>query len=245
MSKETQVKDTIIEVIAEKFPSEIKIFYQENLAEVIHEENAVKFDGVISSPLTWLTKRINDIDQKSSHIIVEREKLSIELITEERNHFKNVVSGSMKYDTTFKTFAINTETFRTNKDWAALFKKHKYAFESLLKANELIKSLLNFKAKVEKEYEEGKDNKGNITDNFKRTVLANSLPEEFELKLPIFKGQTAIIIPCVFEVNDNDLSLSLWSDFVQVEVNKARDETIDTILGDIREIAPEIVIFEK
>jgi len=244
MSKET-VKAEILETIAGQLPEKIHIFYQENLPEVIHEENAVRFDGVLGSPLSWLSQRIGLIDQKKSHLIVDREALSIKLITEERNHFKNIVTGKMEYDATFLLFAINTEKFKTNKEWALLFKKHKYAFESLLKANELIKSLLNFKAKVEKEYEEGKDNKGNITDNYKRTVIDNSLPQEFELKMSIFKGTGAKIIPCVFEVNDNDLSLSLWSDTVQLEVNNARDNAINEVLGDIKEIAPEIVVLEK
>ena len=41
----------------------------------LHEPIKVRIDGVIDTPFKWLEKRVAEINQKTSHIIVNRDKM--------------------------------------------------------------------------------------------------------------------------------------------------------------------------
>lgn len=45
----------------------------------LHEPIKVRIDGVIDTPFKWLEKRVAEINQKTSHIIVNRDKMVIAL----------------------------------------------------------------------------------------------------------------------------------------------------------------------
>lgn len=60
----------------------------------LHEPVKVRIDGVIDTPFKWLEKRVAEINQKTSHIIVNRDKMVIALIIDETNHYRAEVSGN-------------------------------------------------------------------------------------------------------------------------------------------------------
>lgn len=240
------VKDEVLESIGNKLPEKVEIVLKQNQADIIHEETPVTFSGVIDSPLKWLQKRIDLIDQKKCHIIVSVEDQSITLITEERDHFKNRIIGILEDDETFRAFAINTEQEALPHQWAALFKKHKYAFDSLQTVNDIIVSLLNFTVKVDEGLVKGKDNRGSEKISYEREVKENNLPGKFRIKLPIFKGYKPEVFDVEFDVSSSHgYPLSLWSDYVQVKQKEVRDEALEKVIEGISKVAPDIVVFYR
>lgn len=245
-----KLKDEVKEALAETAAIEsdggkLHFIWQENKAEIIHEETAVSFTGIISSPADWLKQRIEGLEQKKAHVIVSPDDFQIDLIIEERSHFKDKITGKIEFDPLFKKLKINTEEEYSSEQWAKLFKKHKYIFPSLADANRIITQLTNFKVKIDQEVEKSKDNQGNNASAFRRTVTENNLPSSFEISVAIFKGHPKEKLDVVFEVSHTDLSLSLWSDHAMMQQDKLRDDALNAVIEDIKSVAPGIVILEK
>ena len=71
----------------------------------------VKMDvnGTINAPLEYLSKRIDTINQKQCHLIVNREKITIQLVVNESNEYtRGTIAGTLQYHPKFEEFGINT-----------------------------------------------------------------------------------------------------------------------------------------
>lgn len=205
----------------------------------------VKFSGTIDSPLRFLEKRITEIDQKTSHIIFDLEKKSISLTTDETDPLKiKQIIGAISISNEFKQFRINTGESWSCFDLADFIKMNRSFFESKEVAGKLVNQLRQFRAKVDKEIEQNKDDKANYS--IKRSQVVNSnLPDNFVISVKIFKGQESKSIPVEINIHPDTLNCILISpdanDFIQDEVKKIMNEQKDAII----KIAPDLVIFEQ
>lgn len=105
--------------------------------------------------------------------------------------------------------------------------------------------LKGLKVKVDKELEKYSDNKGNYRALAVQTVKEMSIPAEFKINVPVFKGQPKIELGVEIYINPNSFRISLVSPEANDEISRVRDEIIDTEVKKITGIAPEIVIIEK
>ena len=65
-------------------------------------------NGTINAPFEYLTKRIDCINQKECHIIVNREKITIELVVNESDEYaRGTIAGTLQYHPKFEDFGIN------------------------------------------------------------------------------------------------------------------------------------------
>ena len=62
----------------------------------IKEPERVMIDGTIDAPYRWLEKRIDLINQKSSNIIVNRDKMGMILTINETNYYQDVITGVLQ-----------------------------------------------------------------------------------------------------------------------------------------------------
>ena len=210
----------------------------------VHEQEQVIIKGNIDSPARWLKKRIDTIEQKKAHVLVEREEMHIELNIDETNHFFTQVNGTLTLSIEMQAFGINTGEYIGAFDMADRIKKYRSYFESHTAAMQLVSERRNFKAKVDKEIEASDDKRGNA--RFLRSqIVESNLPKSFKIEIPIFKGQPKKIIEVEVEINPDNLSCTLVSPEANDTVLKERDDLIDGVIKDIETTAPEIVIIER
>jgi len=211
--------------------------------------------GTIGAPAEFLLRRmdcVNDdssaqLDARRQHVIVDREKVSIELIINEDDEYnRGSVVGRLEAHPKFKEFGINAE-----KNWAPnqlgqFLKMNRAFFPDKEKNMMLVTELKNFVAKVNTLIEKQKSDKGDFKDNYSGTVSSN-LPDSFSVNIPLFKGVQAELIEVEFyaETSGSEVWLQLVSPGANQLFEEMRDRVIDDEIKNIREIAPTIVIIEK
>lgn len=213
-------------------------------AQVIRDPKILNISGTIESPFAWLEKRIETIEQLKAHVIVNREKLSISLKIEDKNHFSDTITGKAELHPAFVKFSINTNTYRTPKELAQLFKMNRSFFENKSEAMMLVSELQNFKAKIDGEVEKADDNRGNRKLLVQQAVNSN-VPDNFKVNVPIFKGGKPETIEVEIYIEADDLTCCLISPQANERVEELRDSMIDAELSKIEKIAPHIVIIEE
>lgn len=77
----------------------IEVVLREGKASVAldpKEPERVVIDGTIDAPFKWLEKRVELINQKSTHIIVNRDKMYLSLTIDETNYYQTVIGGVLQ-----------------------------------------------------------------------------------------------------------------------------------------------------
>lgn len=208
------------------------------------EPQKITISGVLETPLKWLEKRSAEIEAKTAHIIVDREKMSITLVIDEKDHYSTTISGKMELHPAFLKLGINSGAYKTAFDMAELIKMNRSYFENRNYAMELVTLLRNFKAKIDKQVElEHNPNKGDKKVFVAQTVDSN-LPSSFNFCIPIFKGTPKAIIECETYFNPDDMTCTLVSSEVNILIEDDKDVSIDKVLDQIRTLTPDIAILE-
>ena len=231
---------------------EVVMVIREGDAEKILDPKApMKFGvlGTLHSVAEFLSKRINagQFEQKDCSIIVDRDEISIELHFNERDEYTNgVVSGKTKLHKDFLSLGINNGTVWTPSELAMMFKMHRYWFTDIAENMRLVTELKNFVATVNNKVERSVQENGDRADIFQQTVDSN-LPKSFILNIPIVRGgkPVSIEVETFAQVDGQKVGLPLISAGANEILEDVRNNEIDKELAIIREIAPEIAIFEK
>lgn len=214
------------------------------------EPEKVNISGTITSILSFLEKRWGcegQIDHEHTHIIVDRDNLSMTLVaneTDARN--KMVVAGKLQLSRQFLAFHIN-DGFAWEPIALSQFIKMSRAYFVDRDTNmKLVHIFKNFKAKVNTDYERDRKENGSFTDNYSQIVDSN-MPDRFSVVLPIFKGTAAktIEIETYATIDGHDVTVQLMSPSAQQVVDETLDAIIDEQIAAIKEIAPEIPFIEK
>lgn len=200
--------------------------------------------GAIDSPFRWLEKRLPEIDQKTCYVIVDRESKVIILQVDESSEYGSLIQGSLKLSPELETFGINTGRYITHYEMAELLKMNRSLFENKQVAMNLVTDLQNFKAKVDKQIEDTDNRRGDKRFLLNQAVQSN-LPEAFNLKIPIFRGQKPQTVSVEVYINASDFTCSLISAEANDIINETRDEIMDDVIDKIGKVAPDIVIIEK
>jgi len=206
--------------------------------------------GVIGAPVEFLRKRISEIDQinqKKCHVIIDREKISITLITSEDNEYlSGTVVGILTQHPKFIEFGINAKKNWEPNELGQFFKMNRAFFPDKSSNMSLVTELKNFEATVNSKIEKQKSEKGDFKDNFSGVVSSN-VPGLFILRIPIFKGVPAEDLEVEFyaSVDGRDVRLQLYSPGANTALEDLRDKVIEEQIELIRTIAPEIAIIEK
>ena len=211
----------------------------------IKEPERVMIDGTIDAPYRWLEKRIDLINQKSSNIIVNRDKMGMILTINETNYYQDAITGVLQPSKEMVEFGINTDKKWEPIKLSQFLKMHRAFFTDKSQNMMLVSTLKNFKAKVNQDIERSKEENGSKVDNYSQVVDSN-LPKSFKLNIPLFKGFACeeIEVEIYADVDGRDVSLSLVSAGANEAIEEYKNKVIDEQLDAIRQIAPDIVIIE-
>lgn len=209
------------------------------------EPQPVNIIGTIESPLRWLEKRVELIDQKQSNITVNRDKMTISLVDKETDFYNNGIKGVLQPSKEMVEFGINTDKMWEPIKLSKFLKMHRAFFADKSENMMLVSTLKNFKAKVNQDIERSKEENGSKVDNYSQVVDYN-LPKSFKLFIPLFKGFACeeIEVEIYADVDGRDVSLSLVSAGANEAIEEYKNKVIDEQLEAIRQIAPDIVIVE-
>ena len=210
----------------------------------LQEPKYVSIHGTIDAPARWVEKRKDDIVSADAHILVDRDRMTITLNTDENSAYMDQIVGTLTLSTEMQEFGINTGEYMSCFDMADRIKQLRSYFETQQDAMKLVTELRNFKAKIDKELEVSDDKRGNQKILRAQTVESN-LPKSFNVNMPIFKGTEKRTFEVEVEINPNDLSCTLVSPDAHDIVVQERDSQIDAVLAQIAEAAPNIVIIEQ
>lgn len=232
-------------------PGQNEIILREGAApKVLDPKAPVKIDikGVITAPYEFLAKRINagQFQQKDCHIIVNREEIQITLVVNESDEYRRgVIVGIQQFHPKFLEFGINTGKVWTPTELGLFVKMNRAFFKDKATNMELVSKLMNFTATVNNQIEREVQENGNRKDNFAQTVNSN-LPKVFNLNVPIFKGgdTETLEVETFAKIDGREVAFVLLSPGAQATLEDLRDKAIDKQLEAIKQIAPEIAIFE-
>lgn len=208
---------------------------------------SISASGVITTPLDWLEKRIDTIDQKQANIKVNREQMSIVLTINEKDYYtKNTFTGKVEFSETFEKFGINNDSA----GWipaklGQFLRLNRGVFVNREDCMRLVSTLKNFTANAKTEIQKQRDPSGSMAEVYRSQVESN-LPKSFTVNVSIFKGTAKTPIEVEFDhyLKDGDVILQLVSPGANELAEDYRDKCIDDVLDGIRKIAPDIAILE-
>jgi hypothetical protein len=242
-----QEKNEVIKAIAEAIAADAKngknITIRTGEAPTVYDPVAITVKGVIDSPLKWLQKRKEIIDQKQCSVIVSRDDMTIGLHVNDHDHFSDTIYGILLISTEFKKFGINSGEYTTGLQLSDLIRMNRSYFENKNRAMELVTIMRNFKAAVTKEIETNDDKKGNRLA-YVRQIVESNQPPAFDLYIPIFKGQPRQKFTVEIDIDPDTLQATLVSPDAQDMIAETRDQLMDDVISKIAEICPDIPIIE-
>ena len=210
----------------------------------LQEPKYVSIHGTIDAPARWVEKRKDDIVSADAHVLVDRDRMTITLNTDENSAYMDQIVGTLTISTEMQEFGINTGEYMSCFDMADRIKQLRTYFETQQEAMKLVTELRSFQAKIDKALELSDDKRGNQKIMRAQKVESN-LPKSFKVNMPIFKGTEKRTFEVEVEINPNDLSCTLVSPDAHDIVVQERDSQMDAVLGRIGEAAPNIVIIEQ
>jgi hypothetical protein len=210
----------------------------------IIESKAVNIVGIINTPLEYLKVRKQHIDFAIANIQVHREGLSIIISLDENLDIESKISGILSLTQEFKNFGINSGKGWVPRELAEFIKMNRVCFESKDTANKLCAILSDVKIRIDKVVEDQKGQQGKIRQLKEQTLKECNIPENLTLEMPIFKGAKKSTFLVEIWINPDDLSVKLISPDAADIIRQVRDEEIDSVITQIREICPELAILE-
>jgi len=236
----------------EKGVKEVVITHRAGLDE--ERPHNVTILGNIDSVFNWLVKRLdidvlfagNRVNQSVSHVIINRDKMSIGLVFNETDPLKmGEIIGELEEHPEFKKWNINTGENWNHDELAEFIKMNRSSFKSKQEAIKLSAELKTLKIKVDKEVEASSDNRGNVKVMLAQKVVDSSIPKSFRLTVPVFKGQEKQEFEVEIYVNPNNYQVTLISPDAADIISELRDSVIDEQKRNIEDIAPDLVIIER
>ena len=242
----------IIHLIPFPFEGTTEVIIREGKAPIVLDPKPpvkVNISGTLQSPLEYLTKRDGEgqFDLNRCHVLVNREKLSIELVINDHDEYlKGSVSGNLEYNSKYKEFGINSGKVWSPTELGLFIKMNRSFFSDKTLAMKLITDLMNFKATVDNKIERSLKESGDRTDNFSQVVNSN-LPASFKIVMPIFKGYASeeLEVETFAQIDGREVSFILLSPGANESLENIRDTAIDDVIDKIKINFPEIVIIEK
>lgn len=209
----------------------------------LHEPEKLDIKGVIDTPYKWLEKKVQDIDQSKAHIRVNREEMFIALIVNEHSYYSDIIDGTLDVSPEYVKFGINSGKYKNGVEMSDFIRMNRSYFESKDTAMKLVSLLRNFKANVNKDIEASQDTRGNKSIALRQAVESN-LPPAFDICIPLFRGGKKVKFSVEVDIDPDSLNMTLVSPDANDLIAENRDNIMDKVLNDIKQIAPDIAIIE-
>lgn len=207
----------------------------------------VDISGTIDAPLRWLEKRVGDIDQHKTYLLVNRDAMTVTLIINESDPYNNgKVKGMLSLSDIYRRLGINTTKNWQPEALGQFLKLNRSYFTNKEENREVVNALKSFTGKVNQTVERETKENGNRALSFRQAVDSN-IPAAFHLRIPIFSGEqpVEIEVETYATIDGADVTINLISSGAVDTVEDMKNYKLSEILANIHTIAPELVIIEQ
>jgi len=224
-----------------------ELIIREGTALAQKEPNKVLFSGDINTISAYISKRNNghstqQIDQTKMIVEVDKKALSITLNLDPENPYGATIIGKLEMSDEIKPFCINQPTTFGREQLVKLLRFNKMWFADKDKFDGILEAYRVFSASVATDISASSDNRGNKAANFAKQVKS-SLPDEFILDIPIFKGQVPQSFRVEICLDATDGGAKFW--FESVELNDIMTSQVDSIFSKQLELCNDFVVINK
>lgn len=179
-----------------------------------HNDQPVNIIGNISAPSAFIQGRSEDFIKSRKHCMVSKTDGIITLVLNEQSVTdKYTIVGKIEVAKKFNALGINKDSITYSpEELANKLKLLRSMFVSNMEHASICTTLRNLKAKVNAQIESANDRKGNVTENFKQTVVSN-MPDSIKMKLALLEGEEPIEIEVnvILEAYGSEIKCSLES----------------------------------
>lgn len=223
-----------------------EIVIREGKAETLYEPRKVQIAGDIKAPGEYFKKRWDtEIEpvKNSSHLVVDNENLTIQLVVNEKDHHAVIIDGKMEFNKDFLSFNINRQKNYTVAELYKMLRLKRAFFSDRASHAAILEQLKKFEAKTEVEFTSLNDFKGSTALKKVQNCKTN-LSYNFILNLSIYKGLDPVSFPVEIEFEPTDGSIMCWlisEDLAELEV-KQRDEVMES---EVEQFINKIVVIKK
>ena len=181
--------------------------------------------GNIDSVKEYLVKRIDSerlddmsyqiIDKDEALITVDEDAMTIFLQLSPNDPFGTEVLAKLEFTPHLELWAINAKKTFLREELIKVIKFSRLHFEDPDKHTELLKAYqtFDFSAMIKSAKED--DTRGNRASSFQKHIKTN-LPEDFILRIPIFKGQKPEQFRVEICYDTTDASIKFWFESVEL-----------------------------
>lgn len=178
------------------------------------------------------------ISKQGSIVICDKENLTIQLFTDPNDKNATEITGKAEFSKELQMFGINESKFFNREQLIKLFRFNRRFFPNKEENANLLMTYQNFTATVNKNIQEDSDLRGNKNNQFQKKVNT-SLPENFVIEVPIFKGEKAVSFPVEICMEDYDSGIRFWFESVELSelVATKTDELFNRELKSVEGLA--------
>lgn len=216
--------------------------FRTGAAAPIHEQKDLTIKGSIYAPADFVSKRKEQFHVPGTHVLVNETIGTIKVTSNDREDSARVVIiGSLVKHADFTATGINDPSVTyTPKELAQWIKMHRTFFVSRNVAAELVNTLRNFAAKVNKEIETKTDDRANY-HLLRDQAVESNLPAAFEIKVPLFLGFKPELLNVEIVIDPEDFSCAL----ISPDAADAMREQKATILSEqVERLSEYAIIYE-
>jgi hypothetical protein len=238
-----QENQEIVKEMLEKGISEVVI--RTGSALELKNPDPIFIKGAIDAPSRFVAKRNHTFEKDKSHALVNRQEKSILLVVNETDVLNRVkISGAIEISRDFEKLGINSGKQYKPQELSKTLKMLKSYFPNIVEYSKVVQALKNLNAKVSKDMQDLNDDRGNTTKSMIQVVESNC-PENFTMKLPLFKGNyenVEIEVEILLEVVSSEIYCYLESVNAQMTMDQISTELIDVEIKKIEEFTTIIEI---
>jgi len=193
----------------------------------------------------------NEVDRiQGSYVVFSYENLYLSLVFDNRLIFDgkgngDAITGVLKLHPDLEKWGINGSKKYNNLEMSEFVKMNRHYFDDNKTAMTLVSELQNMRTKVEKEAESSDNKRGDYKFLAAQKVIESNIPESFILVLPVFVGQDKVRTEVEINISADNFGCSLISPNLKEYIDTEAKTLIDAQLGAIREMYPQLRIYQK
>jgi hypothetical protein len=208
---------------------EVTITHLEGKALELKHPVAIAINGNIQAVSAFLEKRyagsnfgkkLQAVDRELAIVIVNDDAMTIDLFLDKQDCYGTHIKASLEESSELKGFGITNEHKFSKAELVKFLRQNRRFFHSKDVYDTVLKGYMMLDMSVVTSIKNNNDLRGNVDIEFKKHVIAQNIPESFDLKIPIFKGQREEVFRVDICFDVSEATPRFW--FESVELHERR-----------------------
>lgn len=180
----------------------------------LRDPNKIAIKGDLEAPRTFFNCRTKQfpVDTTYCHCTATTSQLTIELVGDDRQVDRIVVTGCGKANPDMDSFAFGQDSGHTIEQLVKILRRKRHMFPDPERFQALLKSLTGFKAKIDTTIEEAKGADGSVKKLLEKSVKSD-IPESFNIEIQPYLGgpKATILVETEVTAHANHVTVALYA----------------------------------